>query len=145
MTSCSGPLSRRGAGSPRRAASTRSTPKPKACHVRASDSVDVPSSRAVTRCRSAAAAERLDVTTRQASARVPERTAATTTSTASVDLPVPGAPSTLSTLAGESSARRCVASRHTASATRAGARRRMTTHGFHHSPPTERFGSRRPG
>ncbi len=52
MTSCSGPLSSRGGGSPRSAASARSTPKPKACQVRASDSVDVPPSRPVTCWRS---------------------------------------------------------------------------------------------
>ena len=65
-------------------------------------------------------------------------TASTTSSTARVDLPVPGPPRTRSTAAVESTTRRWDSSRHTSPTRCAGARRRMTTAGFHHELPTAR-------
>ena len=64
MTSCSGPLSSRGAGSPTRAAASRRMPKPRHWWVRASGLVVVPPSRAVTASRSRAAASRVGASSR---------------------------------------------------------------------------------
>ena len=98
MTSCSGPLSSRGVGSPARAAASRRMPKPSDWWVRASGVVVVPPSRAVTASRSRAAASRVGASRRQPSAVAsPSSTRWATTSTATVDRPVPGAPSTRST------------------------------------------------
>ena len=128
MTSCSGPLSRRGVGSPRRAAAWRRTPKPKDWWVRASGSVEVRATRAVTRSRRDAAASRDDASSRHWSgSSSPASTRPTTTSTAVVVLPVPGAPSTRSTLPRWSTAACCRSSRGGAPTTRVGARRRVST------------------
>ena len=92
MTSCSGPLSSRGDGSPRSAAAWRRMPKPNAWWVRASGSVEVRASRAVTRWRSAAAASRVDVRSRHWSGTTsPASTRPTTSSTAVVRLAGAGA------------------------------------------------------
>ncbi len=137
MTSCSGPLISRGGSSPRSAASRRRIPKPNAWWVRASGSVEVRASRAVTLWRSRAAATRVEVSSRHSSGdRPPNRTRSTTSSTAVVVLPVPGAPRTRSSGPPASSAACCPSSRLGASTTSAGARRSRTTSSSHHGRAT---------
>ena len=136
MTSCSGPLSSRGGGSPASAAASRRTPKPKDWCVRASGVVVVPPSRAVTASRRRAAARRVGESRRHASAGMPSRTARTTRSTATVLLPVPGAPSTRTTGAPAATAARWEGSSDGSEAATTAGRRRTSTPGFHHVAPT---------
>ena len=106
-TSCSGPLNKVGAGSPRKAASARKIAKPNAWLVRAIASVVVPPIRVVTASRNRAAPNRVGANSRHSSARHrPALTAAATNSTASVVLPVPGPPTTRSNAASQLSAAR---------------------------------------
>ena len=137
MTSCSGPLSSRGGGSPARAAASRRMPKPKDWWVRASGVVVVPPSRAVTASLRRPAASRVGARTRQPSGSTsPAATRSATTSTTTVEQPVPGAPSTRNNGPRCSTTARWLASRSGGSAACEAGRRRTSTARFDHVPPT---------
>ncbi len=112
-------------------------PNPSAWWVRASGSVEVPPSRAVIRSRRSAAATREADSASTRSGEAPSRwTRSTTASMTVVVLPVPGAPRTRSTPPRCATAACWTSSRSGASATRPGARRRVSTQELHHTPLT---------
>ena len=131
MTSCSGPLSRRGAGSPRSAAACRRMPNPKAWWVRASGSVEVPAEPGGDRARAGRPAASRDAASDQHSvglSTVAARPGRPRPRRRVVVLPVPGAPSTRSTPPRCATAA-CWTSSRTGARRRpgSGARRRVST------------------
>ncbi len=100
IRSCSGPVSRRGDGSPRSAAARRSRANAYAWKVRTKGSWTIrpgsPAIRASMRSRSAWAPRRPNVRIRIRSGSTPAAIRAATASTSIVVLPVPGPPTTSS-------------------------------------------------
>ena len=125
MTSCSGPVMSRGAGSPRSAADRRISPKASDCIDRAKGPLVVPPTAAVTSSRNLTADSRLGARIRQASAaNSPPATRSATIRVANHDLPEPGAPRMRSTAPRCSIAACCTSSgRALGAGERAGCRR----------------------